>query len=304
MFDVKKLAWCLFVMACVSLSFGSKGQVASDLILVSISDIKDHRHFSVTRITDNEEYSNQPYFTPSGEGVYFTQALGKDAAQTDIFYYNLTDKTSTNLTHSAGLSEYSATPTSKGFSSILVDEAGKQWLWSFSSEGKSLGKLHPAEPVGYHVWEKPETALAFVLGEPHTLQRLYSNGSASIIDSNIGPSLWSIPNQNAVSYTKEFGGDNNLWLMSLAEGKAKASKLTIMPNNVTYYTWLKDGAVLTAQGPQLLLNHVFTENPRWVPWLDLSAYCGSVSRIHSYQQEKALKLAVVCESPSDKLKAE
>lgn len=247
--------------------------------------------------TKNESYTNQPYFDVGHSRMLFTQALAQNTTeQMDSFALDLNSYKATNLTRSNTRSEFSPTlhPSGKGFSTILVDEMGKQWLWNFDDTGKSLGKIFNQEPIGYHVWEDQTSVLAFVLGKPHTLQRLRKNTEPEIIDINIGPSLWRVPKTHSFSYTKQFGETNGNWLMSVEKHKTKAKRLAKMPQDSTYYSWLTDLSVITATGPMIVRWKTGSHHNDWKPWLDLSTYCKSVSRTHSAVENNAMFLAIVC----------
>ena len=282
----------------------TKAQEASNIVLFRVQNAHSPSILSQEIVTDNAQYTNQPHFDAETKGLYFTQAFElKDSekgnpVQMDSMYYSLDEKTTTNLTQSENLSEYSPTPwlAGQGFSTILVDVEGKQWLWGHTLKsaqaGKraDVGKLFSAEPIGYHVWETSTTALTFVLGEPHTLQRLQIQGSDQTLDDSIGPSLWQVPGTDRFSYSKSMGDEDTAWIMTLKQGSKRGEQFAPLPNNVTYYAWLPNGLPIVGQGGVV---HKYIDKT-WSPWLDISTTCSQISRMHAVEKENTLLLAVVC----------
>jgi hypothetical protein len=268
-------------------------QEPSNIVLVTVQNTAEPVIINVEQISDNAQYTNQPHFSADNNGLFYTQAFlsEKDnkAIQMDSMFYSLADKSTKNLTQSPNLSEYSPTPSLNGFSTILVDEAGKQWLWEHSQTNGKSGKLFNAEPVGYHVWESDETALAFVLGEPHTLQRLHKNSPSEVLDSSIGPSMWRIPNTNTFSYSK-YRDDDSYWVMKLEKDGKSGEPLFQLPSDTTYYAWLPDGTAV-AGADSLILRYV---DGKWKEWLNLSEHCKKISRLHSAENIGSVYIAAVC----------
>ncbi|WP_137167650.1 TolB-like translocation protein [Salinimonas lutimaris] len=272
-------------------------------------DIPAIEHAS--KLTDTPDYTNQPYFYDQSRALYYTQSFPSGRGrQTDIMRYDLIRGYHTNLTHTAA-SEYSPTPfpDGEGFSVIKVDKRNKQWLWHYGT--KPRGKLSAAEPVGYHVWIEQDDALAFVLGETHTLQRIRPGQSPEVVDNNIGASLWQIPETDLFSYTKNPAPDNQPWtLMSYDPQQETSSLLVALPEGAYYMAWTPGAKALTAVDGQILawdfhqpvtdsanLPTTLTTNAEnaasWQPWLDITEYCpDGVSRLHISQN--GLHLAAVC----------
>ncbi|RDV25161.1 hypothetical protein DXV75_11125 [Alteromonas aestuariivivens] len=285
--------------------------VESNIWLFSvIRDAGNMRVVEAKKLTDNPDYSNQPYFLHNGDGLYFSQSFGLgDTAQTDVMLYDIVRGFHRNLTAS-GLSEYSPTPmpAGNGFSVIRVDEAGKQWLWAFDDNGNRLGKLSSAEPVGYHVWLAEESFLAFILGSPHTLQAITLNGHQTIIDDHIGPSMWKIPTTSMFSYTKNPAPEQQPWtLMGYDPATQEAHVLVTMPENAYYMAWSARAEALVGVKNRIYAWSLQSKNiadekaesglseaSPWHEWLDLSDYCeGTLTRLHFSNDGR--KLATVCE---------
>ncbi len=232
---------------------------------------------NLKQVTDNVEYTNQPYFFDD-KHLYFTQEVkGVDgqASQMDIFRYDVSSNQSTNLTNSSD-SEYSATPTPDGvgFSVIKVNSANKQELWQITFSGKPKQQLANAiEPVGYQVWMQDDKVLLFVLGEPHTLRMVdpfNPDDAGHVIAESIGPSLHRMPHTQGYTFTVEAKENTNsnshdrskathkmtkgqgasLWLYSPLTGKKQA--LTNLPVGATYYAWTPNSELLSTDENKLL----------------------------------------------------
>ena len=252
------------------------------------------------QVTNSPSYHNQPYFDLSNNRLLFSAM--KNGQQTDIFEASLETLRIKNLTQSPQ-SEYSPTvlPDRSGLSGIKVDDQGKQWLWSWSREGVSRGKLLTAEPIGYHVWLNQTDVLVFVLQDEkqtgHTLERHSLNASNTdvfIIDQNIGASLWAIPQSQKFSYSRMRKGKHQLMSYSPSDGKVEL--LTDLPVTSAYYAWAPDGVAVTVSGESGNTNRLIAWDPKytaWQPYLDMSERChAGISRIaisHDYEY-----LAVVC----------
>ncbi|NMH59531.1 hypothetical protein [Alteromonas ponticola] len=308
----------LIIIGLLSQSMFAVGQPTSSNIWLFTLSYEDKMPVIqyATKITDNKEYSNQPHFLADGDSLYFTQELvSGEATQMDVFKYNVQQRQHTNLTQSEA-SEYSPTPLpmSDGFSVIKVDEQGKQWLWAYAADSAYAGKLIDAEPVGYHVWTSKDTLMAFILGEPHTLQSFTLSGHQQIVDEFIGASLWPVPGTAMFSYTKNPAPESQPWtLMAYDKETAQSTVLSTMPGNNQYMAWTQDARALVVENSTILFwslaptngdgeergkvgDQLITEgdeSDRWLPWLDISKYCpAGGTRLHLGKNDSYL--AVVC----------
>ncbi len=248
----------MLLMFCVSLSHA---QQSSNIYLGKLSVSKGAQISELTAITSNAAYTNQPYFFSEHE-LYFTQSLKNgDEEQMDSIVFNLLDKTNTNLTNSP-ISEYSPTPlpNRNGFSVIRVNESGKQELWSYTKEGKALEHLVPAiEPVGYQVWINKHELLLFVLGEPHTLQRVDTHlpdNKGKVIDDNIGASLYRFQNSDWFLYTKQLGDSKAPILKAYNATTNKTVNVGPLIVGSEYFSVSTTGHLLTSAAKQLHHRHL------------------------------------------------
>jgi hypothetical protein len=272
-----------------SLSEATAGQPSPKIIKLS----------NFQKITDSPSYTNQPYFINGDTALAYTQMItSENTSQTDIFIYDFATQSSTNLSNSP-TSEYSPTPTpeGKGLSVIRVNSQGKQQLWYLQlGNGKAKINLLPAvEPVGYHVWDGAKKVLLFVLGEPQTLRSASINKpteQGTVLDINIGPSLWSIPDSNLFSYSKKI--DETTWQLRSVDTKKKTTAALVnMPVDSYYFAWSPVGYAVTAVENKLYQWHYTSAIKTWTEFADLSTQCpAGISRLSF--SEKGDKIALVC----------
>ena len=293
-------------------AFFTSAQSESDIMIASVSyedSLSDKiagkpapkiiKLSNFQKITDSLSYTNQPYFINGDTALAYTQMItSENTSQTDIFVYDFTTQSSTNLSNSL-TSEYSPTPTpdGKGLSVIRVNSEGKQELWYLQLDnGEAKKNLLPAvEPVGYHVWGGATKVLLFVLGKPQTLRLASINkptDQGRVLDTNIGPSLWSIPESSLFSYSKQI--DEATWQLRSVDTKKKTTaKLVDMPVGSYYYAWSPEGYAVTAVESKLYQWHHTSAAKKWTPLDGLSTQCpAGISRLRF--SEKGDKIALVC----------
>jgi hypothetical protein len=254
------------------------------------------------KITDTPSYTNQPYFINGDSALAYTQMIkSENSSQMDILVYDFAAQSSTNLSNSE-TSEYSATPTpdGEGLSVIIVNSEGKQELWSLQlDDGKAIKNLLPGvEPVGYHVWDGAKKLLLFVLGEPNTLRLASINkptDQGTVLDTKIGPSLWSIPNSSLYSYTKNI--DGTTWQLRSVNTQTKSTvALVDMPVGSVHYAWSPEGYAVTAVTNKLHQWKYGSGDKKWTEFVDLTAQCsGDINRVSF--SSKGDKIAFVCAHP-------
>ncbi|MGQ8364073.1 TolB family protein [Glaciecola sp. 1036] len=255
----------------------------------------------LTKVTDNPEYSNQPYFF-SEKTLYFTQEID---GQMDTMRYSIQDKSVKNITQSSE-SEYSPTPTpdGEGFSVIKVNAEGKQELWQIGFNGLPMKHLSPAiEPVGYHVWTMQDKVLLFVLGEPHKLKLadpFIETDEGVSIASSIGASLFAMPNTFGYTYSvHEEDKAPELWWYSPSTQTQK--RIGQLPKGANYYAWGPTSELFTTDNGQLVSMPFIVDREEIVftafkPVVIKSEYCQSgVSRIAISPYEE--QIALVCNRP-------
>ncbi len=250
-------------LACGLFAALGLAQVASsqsqDIMILPLMDGSDGKYVSLepTHVTQREGYDNQPKFGPKGDVLYFTRMLDKksgDGQQSDIFKYQLSDGSFTNITQTEDISEYSATPFSEGFISVVaVNPEGQQHLRLVSTVNQEQKVLREdIEPVGYYGWLSSTKAGVFVLGDTMTLQILDTESSAPplVIADNIGRCFETVA-PGLVTFTIEEEGVHQLYALNHEGGFTSAE--TKLPEGVQDYAWFDQTHVVVGQDSKLLL---------------------------------------------------
>ncbi len=226
-------------------------------------------------ITNNPGYDNQPFFTPDGRSILFTSMRGgapglrenPRAPQTDIYRYDLADRTTARVTQTVE-SEYSPTVMLDGerISVIRVEADGAQRLASIAPSGPKIQVdviLPDVKPVGYHAWADDHTLALFILGSngaPATLQLADTRtGQARVIATDVGRSIQRMPGTGAsrhVSFTqRERTADSTFWdvkELDPATGAVTPLAVPIDRDAADLDTaWTPDGTLLAARGGKL-----------------------------------------------------
>jgi dipeptidyl aminopeptidase/acylaminoacyl peptidase len=103
------------------------------------------------KINNWKGYNNQPFFTPNGEGVYFS--CTKEDKQADIYYYDLNTNTSVQVTKTPKWKEYSPqlTPDEKHITLVRLEEDDTtQHLWQYNLDGTPDKMITTVSNVGYY----------------------------------------------------------------------------------------------------------------------------------------------------------
>jgi len=224
-----------------------------------------------TNITQRKGYDNQPSFTPDGKSLLYTSM--REDGQTDIYRYDLQQKTTTQLTQTPE-GEYSptVTPDPAYFSVIRVEKDKTQRLWKFpiAGTGEPTLVLENVKPVGYHCWLTPDWLALFILGTPNSLQLAHvSTGDTARIEERIGRCLLKIPGKNALSFVhKRTPTDWDIKQLDL-----QTLKITGIAPALTGsedFVWTPDGTLLMCQGTALYQFNP-TSSLRWTQLADFSS---------------------------------
>lgn len=245
----------LTALGCAQTAFAQ----SQDIMILPLIDGSDGKYVSLepTHVTQREGYDNQPKFGPKGDVLYFTRMLDKksgEGQQTEIFKYQLSDASLTNVTQTDDISEYSATPFSEGFISVVaVNSKGQQHLRLVSTVNQEQKVLREdIEPVGYYGWLNSTKAGVFVLGDIMTLKILdtESNEKPRVLAENIGRCFEAVA-PDLVTFTIEEEGIHHLYTLN-DEGDLTSADIKL-PEGVQDYTWLDQTHVVVGQDSKLLL---------------------------------------------------
>ena len=144
-----------------------------------------------TNISNNQGYDNQPSFWADGESILYARNV---EGQTEIARFYLGSGNTMIITNTFGGSEYSPTLMPDGrISSIRLDTTGLQLLYAYTFRGLDE-VLVPDLKIGYHAWLNDNEIVAFVLGDPATMQIIDTrDGKARVMAAK----HWPIPAQNS-----------------------------------------------------------------------------------------------------------
>lgn len=210
------------------------------------SDSGYHIQNPVNVTHQNPGYDNQPQFTEQGKLMFVSTRQG----QTDVARVDLHDYSWTWLTATPG-SEYSPTPIPAGdsFSAINLEPDGTQLLWKYPAKGEP-SVIIPELKIGYHCWLNKETLVAFVLGEPATLQVCQAaSKKCDIYATNIGRSLHKIPGEKKISFISKA---NEVWqIKSLDPLSGTIEEIANTLEGSEDMCWAPDGTIFMGQGNKL-----------------------------------------------------
>ena len=187
----------------------------------------------------NPGYDNQPHFASKNLILYSSIREG----QTDIAQMDFPQKSWSWLSSTEG-SEYSPTPTpdGEGFSTILLEQDGTQLLWKYYFDQREPKILVPDLKIGYHCWFDENTIVAFVLGEPNTLQLYHpEQNKNTVVAKNIGRSLHKISQEQRVSYISKEG--DNWKIMKLDPLSGEQQIITETLPGAEDIAWSPDGVI-------------------------------------------------------------
>jgi hypothetical protein len=135
--------------------------------------------------------------------------------------------------------------------------------------------------------------MLFVLGEPHKLVLADINkvdDQGVVLDTNPGPSLFSIPSTELFSYTKQ-EDDTDTWKLKVQSFATQSFAIDSiqLPSNSYYYAWSHLGHLMTSEDGALVAVQL-SENER--KFHKVAGACETaVSRIAVSQKGR---VALVC----------
>ncbi|WP_420316312.1 TolB family protein [Ekhidna sp.] len=238
-----------------------------------------------SNISENEGYDNQPSFWTDGESIIYARTVN---GQTDIARYYFDSGNTLIISETKQGSEYSPTPMPDGrISSIRLDTSGLQLLYGYTFDGRNE-VLVPDLKIGYHAWINSNEIVAFVLGDPATLQIInVKTNEARIVGSNIGRSLHKIPGASSFSYVDK---STTPWtIKSMDPLTGESQKLTAVLEGSEDYCWTPKEEILMASGNELF---VWKKGSEWEKFANLSKLgITSITRLSVSPDGKKLAIA-------------
>lgn len=216
-------------------------------------------------ISSNEGYDNQPSFWSDGESVLYARNV---EGQTEIARYYLGSGNTMIITNTFGGSEYSPTLMPDGrISSIRLDTTGLQLLYAYTFRGLDE-VLVPDLKIGYHAWINSNEIVAFVLGDPATLQIINTKtNTARIVEKNIGRSLHKIPGSPSFSYVDK--NDESWMIKSMNPETGVSESLINTIEGSEDYCWTPNEEIIMGSGSKL---YVWKRGSEWTEFADLTSF--------------------------------
>jgi len=246
-------------------------------------------------ISNNPGYDNQPSFMKNGRSVVYASTRND---QTDIVSYNIRTGKSTWLTDSEG-SEYSPVQigSSNSFSAIRLDKDGTQLLYKYSMYSNKGRVLIPELKVGYHGWVDRNQILAFVLGEPSTLQ-LFSlkSGNSQILDKKIGRSIHKIPQTYLMSYVSK---KTEVWTINSLDTETGVTDIILPTRKGSEdLVWAPSGIIFMGAG-NILYQFDPKYNSDWIALTDITVFgLSGITRLAVSPKEDKIVIVVAEKSAS------
>lgn len=255
-----------------SFSFYATAQNSTEIYLFDINEGNSGATLSnPVNISNNRGYDNQPSFTDDGESILFASSRNN---QTDILWYHIGTGSKKWISDTPG-GEYSPVlmPDGKHISAVRLDPDGLQLLYKYSIETGEAGVLIPDLKIGYYVWQLPSQLIAFVLGDPQTLQEI--NTSSNCIEipyKNPGRSIHKIPATNKYSFIDK--SDSSTWkIMEAIPGNKESTKVitSTLPLSEDM-VWLNETTILMGKESRIFFFDTQQESNGWQVFADLSKF--------------------------------
>lgn len=216
-------------------------------------------------ISNNPGYDNQPYFWPDSKSILYSRTVN---AQTEIARYWIASGKTDVITNTLQGSEYSPTPTPDGaISSIRLDTTGLQLLYRYDLDGNDKVLVEELV-IGYHAWINTNELVAFVLGEPITMQLINTkNSNSKLLADSIGRSLHKIPGSSSFSFVDKSG---DMWaIRSMNPKNRKISILVATVEGSEDYCWTMNEEIIMGKEDQLW---IWKRGKDWRLLADLSEF--------------------------------
>lgn len=218
---------------------------------------------SAQQVTQRRGYDNQPRFTQSGRSIYYVSIY--EDQQADVYEYKLKDSSVRQVTSSRE-SEYSPTPKGRHFFTVQVSLDSVQSLWKYArkTKGHSRSVFPAVNKVGYFC-RKGRHTLAFILGEPNTLEYIRPSGLHRVISTDPGRCMLRVPGKCRQMYYVQKGDSAQIRSFHLRSGKT--SKVADCLSGSEDFAILPDRSLI--MGSRGILYKFTPKEGRWQEWIDL-----------------------------------
>ena len=280
----------LFAALLVCTVFQAFGQPETDVYLAKLEIGKESIAISsLTNISNNPGYDNQPSFLADGTLLYSRTRNG----QTDIAGYNPVDGSTSWISNTLGGSEYSPLkiPGREAVSAIRLDTTGLQRLYAYPLKGGGPTLLVADLKIGYHLWVSPELLVCTVLVEDgmDLVVVNFRDNSRYTFQKDVGRSLLKIPESERISYLAR---ENDTMVVKAMDPVSGASERIIaLPDQVQDLVWLPNGTLICGYGNKLL-GYQPGRDPYWRILQTLPPEMGRITRMSVNPNGKALALTI------------
>ncbi|HBZ38938.1 MAG TPA: hypothetical protein DEO59_10855 [Balneola sp.] len=274
-----------------SINIVAHAQQSTEVYLFDLT--KTESGFELTNpvnASDNEGYDNQPSFTKDGKALLFASTRNE---QTDILWYDIQSGNKSWLSTTLG-GEYSPvlTPDGTHISAVRLDPDGLQLLYQYSIKDKTPQVLIPDLKIGYYAWISEATIVAFVLGEPATLQKInVATGKSELLQNNPGRSIHRIPGTQDFSFVDKTDPDTWIIMRSKLNDSQSVEQITSTLPGAEDMAWIDDRFIVMGNESNLYIYDLQNKNSnKWELLADLSNYnLNTITRLAYHNG----KLAVV-----------
>ena len=162
-------------------------------------------------------------------------------------------------------------PGKKSFSCVILEEDGTQKLWKYYIDAPIASLVSEIDKVGYHAWIDKERLVLFVLdANDNSLQITDIDGSgAKEIARKTGRSLFKIPEENKISYTRMVDDKWKIMSYDLRTGVEEEIVQTLPESQD--YLWTPSGLLIMGDGRKLYKFDPKSDK-EWVELADLTSY--------------------------------
>jgi dipeptidyl aminopeptidase/acylaminoacyl peptidase len=192
-------------------------------------------------VTATAGYDNQPAFSADGASLLYSAR--RDGEQNDIYRFDLLSHATRRLTHSPK-NEYSPmeNPDGTSFTVVWEDSGRRQEIWRYPAQGGRAGTvLKLPDLIGYYAIAAPDVVFAFILGEPHRLERIdLKSLERKVIATGIGRCIRALPG-GVVSYVRMEDGQPVLHRVDV-DGENDSVLFPLLADTEGDYAWLPDGS--------------------------------------------------------------
>lgn len=283
---MKRLLLSILFFLCF-LSVFAQQPPATEIYLLDLKVKKNSVSISSPRnITNHPGYDNQPFFHPDKSIIYYTSA--DETGNTDIVSFDFALNKTTQLTKTIE-KEYSptVTPDKQYLSCIIQREGGAQDLGKYPIEGGEPIILIDSLIVGYHVWVDEQFIIAFVLGEPTTLQLInLKNKESTRLANKPGRSLHQIPGTSLISFVDK---STDVWVIK--KYMSVVTTITTTLPGREDLAWTPDKKIVMSDGKKLFFYNSVDNNGWQEITLPDGMPAGSITRLAI--NKKGDKLAFV-----------